>query len=410
VPKYDLAVVGAGLGGLAAAALATRKNKKVVVLEPAASVGGAAAAYASRGFVFSPTPNLLLGFQRGEALHTLAASLGFSQTASAHSPGFQVALPDRRITVYAEQGEALEELRREFPEEIDAIAKLYRDLGKAGESAKKSRLSAYLSLRRTAAGFMHRRRFSRELLLFFDVQSRFFYRRPLTEISLACLIELCVQPPLSVSGGLARLLDHLLEAFLKQGGEIRYHVPVAHVDLGKNSAVALSIPQDNLDAGNVLLNTVQRKEDRQLFIGIPHEVVPVGMLQNVLCVPDSAHPDCFFSLSLSDQNDEDTAPKGMRAVTASFFSGQRGRDESVHAVGELMPFLNDFLAFADEPSPEPRSYAVPQEMTFKPFRIPPCKSSLLSRSSRRNVFLLPDGESAPAQTVAAAQLFIEGLR
>src|SRR5882724_4366268 len=45
--RYDIVVVGAGLGGLTAAAILARSGRKVLVVERSNSVGGAASSYKS---------------------------------------------------------------------------------------------------------------------------------------------------------------------------------------------------------------------------------------------------------------------------------------------------------------------------------------------------------------------------
>ena len=76
MPKYDLVVVGAGLGGLAAAALAGKGNKKVLVLEPGESAGGRVRSFKKEQFLFSPGPALSFGFDRGGEFQKLFETLG----------------------------------------------------------------------------------------------------------------------------------------------------------------------------------------------------------------------------------------------------------------------------------------------------------------------------------------------
>src|ERR1700709_1721941 len=45
--RYDVVVIGAGLGGLTAAAILARAGRKVLVIERSNSVGGAASSYKS---------------------------------------------------------------------------------------------------------------------------------------------------------------------------------------------------------------------------------------------------------------------------------------------------------------------------------------------------------------------------
>jgi len=410
VPEYDLAVVGAGLGGLAAAAIAARQNKRTIVLEPGESVGGSLGGYGKNGFFFSPWPALSYGFERGGPLQQLSEELGIALNASVLSPCYQVVLPDRRITVYAEHSGTLEELRREFPREIDGITKFYRDMRKESLKIAKSRFSSYLASRRKAGGYVRKYRFSNEMLTFLEVQSLFFFHLPIAEISLSSLVTLCDSAPLTVHGGFMHLAEQIAGVLLKNGGEIRYHVPLAEVAFRGSRPVELSTSQGSLKARTILLNTVQQDQNPVLYCGIHDEVVPVGMSSNVLGVSDYTRPELFFALSLGAGENGTGAPKAMRTLSASSFSSPTKQEQGrlMQQVGSLIPFLDRFLVFADEYQPASRSYAPSAGLSFKPLRTR--GGGLLSRSSQKDVFLLHDGVGTPAQAIAAAHEFIEKLR
>ncbi len=411
MPKYELAVVGAGLGGLAAAALVSRKNRKTIVLEPGDSAGGTLGVHEKGGFVFLPGPALSFGFERGGAVQKLNEVLGIAQHASIQSPCYQVALPDRRITIYAEQTETLEELRREFPREIDVITKFYRDLRRQAVQIAKSRFWEYLSRHRTAGGFLHGYRFSRELTAFLDVQSYYFYQRPVADISLPALITLCDSVPHTVHGGFIKLAEQMVDVILKSGGEIHYQIPLSEIVLKEGRTVGLETPQGQLEAEAVLLNTEQHQQGTVLCIGLREEVVPVSMLNDVLSITDYAHPERFFSLSFSVKDDETVAPRGMRTLTATFSSQapQQAHEERMRQIAALIPFFKKFIISAEEYSSVPRAYRAPAGMTFKQLRTENSQT-LLSRSSQRGVYMLLDGEFAPVHAIAAAHAFVERLR
>ncbi len=410
MPKYDLAVVGAGLGGLAAAALSAKQNKKTVVFEPGDSVGGAFGICAKSGFVFSPSPNLSFGFERGGAIQKLNESLGIAQNESLFSPCYQVALPDRRITIYTEQSETLDELRREFPHEIDTIAEFYRDLRRTAERNAKNRLWAYLS-RRAAGGFINRYRFSREFMAFLDVQSYFFFNQRATEIAVTSLVSLLDSAPFTVQGGFGKLADQMVDVILKGRGEIKYNIPVSQIVVRDGRPAGLSTPQGPVEADAVLLNTEQNRRGELIYIGIREDVVPISMIEEVLCVGDYLHPERFFSLRLSAKGDESAAPRGMRALVASFSSitPQQTEDACMRQIGTLIPFLKGFTVFAESNKQAQRAFPATEGMSFKILRTPD-KQMLLSRSSQRNVFMLSDGSGTPAQAIAAAQALVERLR
>lgn len=411
VPKYDLIVVGAGLGGLAASALLSRKSKKVIVVEPEKVVGGALGTVEKDDFVFTTGPTLSFGFERGGAFQELYETLGIPHSASMLSPCYQVALPDRRITVYAEASETQEELRREFPGEIDTIARFYQDLRIETLRNSKYRVAAYLSKRRKAGTFVRKYRFSPELMAFFDIQSLVFFHQHVSDISLASLMLLFDTIPLSMQGGFKKLLDQMLDVILKNGGEVRYCTPFPEIVFRDGHAVGLKTPQDLAEADTILLNTEQQRTGSTLFIGIRDEVVPMCMSQFVLCLPDYAQPSQYFTLSLNPKDDVGSAPKGMRAITASFPADQHPcevNDALLRQVGNLIPFLQKFLAFYQAYTPALRSYAVPGDVSFRPIRTSDGQP-VLSKSSRGNIYLLADGWGTPLQTVHAAQRLVDRL-
>jgi phytoene dehydrogenase-like protein len=410
VPKYELAVVGAGLGGLAAAALAARQGRKVIVLDPGDSAGGVLDVCREDGFVFSPGPHLSFGFERDGIIQRLGERLGIALSASLCSPCYQVALPDRRVTVYAEHSETLDELRREFAHEIDRIARFYRDLRTEVIKGTKSRISAFLLRRKNAVGFIHRYRFSREFTAFLDVQSFFFFRRRADDLSLSSLITLCDSAPFVIPGGFKKLVEQMVDVILKNKGEIRYQVPFSEITLRDGRGAVSSSSKGGADAEIVLLNADRQKRGRMLFLGVHNDVIPTGMLHCVLCLADYSRMEDLFTLSVSAQNDLTVAPKGMSTLVASCSSSSLlTKNELMQQVGSVIPFLNDFVVFEREYDPAAGAYVVPEGMSFKTLRFPDSQV-YLSRSPRGNVYMLGDGSGTPAQEIAAALAFVSRLK
>ena len=406
MPKYDVAVVGAGLGGLAAAALLAGKKKKTIVFERGVSVDNATGVFKKDGFTFFVAPALSYGFEPGGELHELSARLGLVQEISVPSPCYQVALPDRRITIYAEWSDTLEELRREFPREINTLARFYRELHKEAVRNTKSRVSSYLSKHRAAAGFLRTYRFSRELTAFFDLQSLFFFQKPAEDLSFASLITLCDITPRSLHGGFKKLADQLYGIILREGGDVICNEKVSGLVTGNDRIIGLKTTRGVVEAGAVLLNTVQHRLSSTLFIGLRNEVVPVGMCRHALFLPDYTRPREFFSLSLNAEDDA-AAPPGMRTLNASYRSQRNfavDKQALLEHVNTLIPFLNDYLVFAEEHRGDDGEPALLENISFQPLRSAD-GLFLLSRGSQKNIYLLNNAQNMPLQALAAAQRF-----
>jgi phytoene dehydrogenase-like protein len=410
VPKYDLAVAGAGLGGLAVAALMSKSGKKVSVLESGASLDAALGVREFDGFRFFHGPTLSYGFEQGGAFQDIFAKLGDTPEVLNHADCFQVALPDRRITVSANQEETHDELMREFPREIQTIEKFYLDLKKQAGRISKSGIVAYFAKRKSAAGFVGKYHFSREFIIFLEIQTRYFFRKSLSQLSLAKLITLIETMPIRFSGGGRALADRLLDALRKSGGDITFGEGPGEIEFKDGRLAGVKTDQRMIEANSILLNA-PHQQPPTYYLGILDDVVPVGMKQDVLYLPDYARPDEFLSISVSADNDISSAPMSARALTVSLRSSnnlQRDQDALIGPLAEIIPFLDENVFFI-EPSPVVSpSFKLMDDVTFKPLRSSE-KRPLLFKTSKRHLYVLHEAQYMPLELMTAAHRFVASL-
>ena len=127
--SYDLIIVGGGVAGLATGALAARRGLRPLVLEQGEAPGGACATLARGGYHFDTGAGLLWGFEEGGSIRAVLKELGVSLDAPPLDPGFQVAHPRHRLGMYRHEDRFWREIRREFPEGLDALRALLAELG-----------------------------------------------------------------------------------------------------------------------------------------------------------------------------------------------------------------------------------------------------------------------------------------
>jgi hypothetical protein len=407
VPTYDLAVAGAGLGGLAVAALTSRYGKKVTVFESSASLNEALRVREFDGFRFFHGPTLSYGFHEGGAFQKFFDKLGSAPEVLNHARCFQVALPDRRITVSANQEETHDELKREFPREIQTIEKFYHDVNKQAEHITKSRIAAYFSNHKSAAGFIGRYDFSKEFAIFLEIQSRYFFRKPLTQLSLAKLITLIQTMPVRLSGGMKELADLLLSIFRKNGGDVTFGEGPGEIAFKTGRPLGIKTDKQMIEANSILLDT-PRQPPPTYFLGILDAVVPVGMAQDVLYLPDYAKPEEFLCLSVSADNDVSAAPTNSKALTVSLNSSNSPEHDQRALIGslaEIIPFLDENVFFI-EPSPiVSPTFKLSDDVAFKPVRFLK-KPQLLYKTSKRRIFMLHDTQYMPLELITTAYKFV----
>src|SRR5215211_5623826 len=97
---YDVAVLGAGMAGLATAIRLQAAGLSTVVLEAHGHAGGCAGYYRRRGFSFDVGATTLVDFEPGGVGAELLDAAGLPPVEGERLPGYVAWLPDRRVTLH----------------------------------------------------------------------------------------------------------------------------------------------------------------------------------------------------------------------------------------------------------------------------------------------------------------------
>ncbi|APW60942.1 phytoene desaturase family protein [Paludisphaera borealis] len=97
----DVVVIGAGMGGLAAASLAQRAGLRTVLLESHSRLGGSAGYFQRGPYTFDAGATALMGLDAGEPLRAMLDLLGV-EFESVPTASYRVHLPDRTLDIVAD--------------------------------------------------------------------------------------------------------------------------------------------------------------------------------------------------------------------------------------------------------------------------------------------------------------------
>ncbi|WLR48828.1 FAD-dependent oxidoreductase [Halobacillus litoralis] len=153
---YDVGVVGAGFGGLAAAASLTKRGMKVAVFEASNELGGSAGKFERNGYRFQSGATLGMGFEDGGVLRRLFDQLEIDPPPmTLLDTIMDIHMPDRTIHYFRKRSRWYEEIQRVFPTQSAAIQSFYDEVYRVG--AIVDRLTEELPVfpPRTLKDFMH---------------------------------------------------------------------------------------------------------------------------------------------------------------------------------------------------------------------------------------------------------------
>jgi phytoene dehydrogenase-like protein len=128
--QADAVVIGAGLGGLSAAAYLAKAGKRVLVLEHHAVPGGYAHEFRRGKFRFEVALHALDGVAPGGWTHSVFEDLGILDQVEFNrlDPYYTAKFPNHVITAHLDPAAYEAELARQFPHETEGLRRLCQDM------------------------------------------------------------------------------------------------------------------------------------------------------------------------------------------------------------------------------------------------------------------------------------------
>ena len=272
VSKSRVVVIGAGIGGLTAAALLAHRGYAVQIFDQAIVPGGCASTFRRRGFTFDVGATQVAGLEPGGIHHRIFSELAIELPAATPcDPACAVYLPGETepISVWRDPERWKAERQRQFPGSEpfwQLMADLFRysfafqsrdpvlpprnlwDLWQAMQAVRPDTLFTIPHTFSTVGqvlrwyGLGHDRR----LKTFLDLQLKLYSQVDAEETALlyAATALGVSQSPLGLyhlQGSMQVLSDRLVEAIERDGGQVRMRHTVEQVHLNQGKAVAVTV-------------------------------------------------------------------------------------------------------------------------------------------------------------------------
>jgi len=403
---FDVAILGAGLSGLIAAARLAKENRSVLLLKEKKY----RFAHARDGYRFVPFSNFSEKQIQTRLLKKISPPTDHRENQkkgdkTEQKVSFQLILPEARIDLYRERSLLQREWRREFPEELNQIENFYAELERIKQVLKKvkselppgsnfpiwnrSFLKRWLSFDGLPKGGTDKwlSSFSPEFKKFIELQmiSHGNFRSdsfPIPLVSHLLFNEEGDEWEESVD--LEKVTQGMIEKFIQSGGSVEDIEGVEKVQMKGRREFSLSLKGDEkifrsrslvLNSPLHCLSNIFGKKGKALsrwgkkirpryvlvpfFLGIRERVIPVGMRNLLISILDLQKPyegGNLLFLSLSRKGDENQAPEGKRALTVQGFMSCGGSQKNsisdlqdgvmIH-LKHLFPFLENHIEFID---------------------------------------------------------------
>ncbi|MCG8347337.1 MAG: NAD(P)-binding protein [Chloroflexales bacterium] len=376
---YDVIVIGAGIGGLTAAALLANSGYSVLILEGHIEPGGCASSFLRKRpdgstYVFDVGATLFGGFQPGGAHDWVARRLGVRFPMVRLEPAMQVWLPDRVVTRYGDMQRWEQARRCAFPEQVDQAERFWRnqerladiswrfaaryppmpletghDLLRFIPAIRPEMFGLLPHINRTVGHELRRYRL-RDIALLSFLDAQLLISAQVTANECAWLfgsvaLDLARQGVFYAEGGAWSIGRILADAFVRDGGELRYRTWVNRILTTNGHATGVQTSSgETFHARQIVANltvldlqrllgddapaglrcaTKQTPRARGafvLYLGVDAAAIPPGLCEHHQVVLDYTAPldegNSIF-LSLHPAFDTSRAPQGQRALTVS---------------------------------------------------------------------------------------------
>ena len=258
---FDVAILGAGMGGLMAGALLAQRGRKVAVAEAADRIGGYQCRFESDGFGIEPHFHFLQDAGLGRPVRRLLDELGTQLDWRHLDPLVDYTFPDRRFSMPADRAAFIDALKRDFPAEVSGIDRLFATTKAINEAAQRLPELAPVLLRHggdTVDDLTSRFISSSALKSIVGGWAGYFGYAPaeISALAIGVFTESCFDGGvLHPVGGITAVADALRSKIEGRGGSVLLRSPVTRVDVASGRVTGVTLASGRrLEAPIVISN------------------------------------------------------------------------------------------------------------------------------------------------------------
>lgn len=277
--KYDIIVIGAGVGGLTASAILSRNGYKVLLLEKNPLCGGYSINFKRKGYIFDAVIHLVNGCDINGLTFNILEKAGISTKIKflTSSTLYRSIFPDFDFTVSQNDINSFKELlKKYFRAEESNIEKLFVTVSKIFSENRQFFLSMQKqNIKLTTVPILYPNLFlysNRTLQSFLDkflknyqlkaIFSQFWPYLGLPPSKLSALYYLYPWHDYLCNGGFypegggQALSNALLEAVKENGGEVRFNEEVKKINIKNNEVNAVITKNENVYYSNKIISGI----------------------------------------------------------------------------------------------------------------------------------------------------------
>jgi phytoene desaturase len=283
--KYDVVVIGSGIGGLTCAAYLAKNGLKPIVVEQHSVPGGYCTSFKRKQFTFDAAVHFLEGLGEGGHFHQILRDLGVEEEIRCRrlDPLYRVFFGEESFCVPADVAEYVGMLTERFPSEKRGISDLFRTIRKLND--ENERLPLVLGMREKISVPLRFPLVFRYYKKTFSEMLKDFIRDPRLKSVISAGWPYVGLPPSRVSaltmagylhsahfeghyypeGGTQTLVETLARALRRYGGELQLKTRVSKILTANGKAAGVEVEQgDRIGARYVVSNS----DARQTFLNL----------------------------------------------------------------------------------------------------------------------------------------------